>query len=739
MNSFKRIVSLPIRRRRKSKRDIGPRQRRRIQAELRQVKDIYCRNDQCVSTSNFITSVSNGAALTSTQSSASVIPSSVQCNFPESHLESSNVSSEESLFESLTDNYFCDDSDDGIHTSSEELGEEFRDVHEHLSVGVDLFKDCLIALLMDNNMSHVQGNNILALLRSHQCFSYLPKDVRTLLRTPKTPVELFDVEPGEYLHLGFESALINSLQSTSPSLIPRSLQVDFSTDGATLDNSGNIVLWPIQCRIANIPNAKPEVVGIYRGSRKPSSASQFFSRFVVDINSVIDNGGILYQDTKFPVTLRCFVADAPARAFILNHKSHMAANPCSKCTVTGQYFDGRMVYISLDNTPRTDENYMLQIDEEHHKGPSPLSDLPFGMVSQVPFESMHLLFIGIMKKCFEAWIDGKFSKLSKLAGHSLQTVSSRLETLKQYCPRDFARPPRGLGAYKRFKATENRQFLLYTGVVVLYGILDEDVYLHFVLLHAAIRSLACERSPNFHFADLALRTYVEKCEAIYGLTFFSYNIHGLLHVVEDVKRFGPLDAYSAFPYENNMSIFRKYCRKPDLPLQQIANRRAEQSNKCNNRFVNNCLPAVVDNPSIEMLGRHAAGPLPRELFHRSCQQFQRAKIGRWLFTRQIRDNCCILRDATICVIENFLTIETINYLLVRKFLHVQDFYDVGVPSSSVGVYKCSTLINETCIILFEEVSAKCYRMPFWRFSDCNSSDESDNDDECNQYICAVLL
>lgn len=189
----------------------------------------------------------------------------------------------------------------------------------------------------------------------------------------------------------------------------------------------------------------------------------------------------MYKNTKFPVTLHCFIADAPARAFILNHKSHMATKPCSKCTVTGQYYGRQMIYTSLNNFPRTDENYKLQVDEEHHKGPSPLSDLPFGMVSQVPFESMHLLFLGVMKKYFEAWIDGKFSKLSKLPSHRIQTASSRLETLKQFCPCDFARLPRGLGDYKRFKATENRQFLLYTGVVVMYRILNKDVYLHFFL------------------------------------------------------------------------------------------------------------------------------------------------------------------------------------------------------------------------------------------------------------------
>lgn len=64
-------------------------------------------------------------------------------------------------------------------------------------------------------------------------------------------------------------------------------------------------------------------------------------------------------------------------------------------------------------------------------------------------------------------------------------------------------------------------------------------------------------------------------EDIYGSTFLSYNIHGILHLVEDVLRFGPLDSYSAFPYES-MVYFRKMCRKPHISLWQIAARRAEQ-------------------------------------------------------------------------------------------------------------------------------------------------------------------
>lgn len=42
-----------------------------------------------------------------------------------------------------------------------------------------------------------------------------------------------------------------------------------------------------------------------------------------------------------------------------------------------------------------------------------------------------------------------------------------------------------------------------------------------------------------------------------------------------MRQLGSLDSFSAFPYENNMSNFRKYCRKTNFPLQQFSNRMAE--------------------------------------------------------------------------------------------------------------------------------------------------------------------
>jgi len=78
-----------------------------------------------------------------------------------------------------------------------------------------------------------------------------------------------------------------------------------------------------------------------------------------------------------------------------------------------------------------------------------------------------------------------------------------------------------------------------------------------------------------NFADCALQKFVIRSEHLYGLIFTSYNVHGLTHLTNDVRRLGPLDSFFAFPYENNMVMFKKFCRKPGLPLQQISNRIAE--------------------------------------------------------------------------------------------------------------------------------------------------------------------
>lgn len=157
------------------------------------------------------------------------------------------------------------------------------------------FQEKLASCFIDNHLTHVQSNNILSLLRSHSCFHYLPKDVRTLLNTPRVKTIVFKVEPGEYIHFDVETSIIEVLSCFPIDSFPNQIDIDFHTDGLNLDKSGSMHIWPIQCRLANMKHMRPIIVGIYKGTAKPYNANLFFEKFIADIKKIIANGGIIFK------------------------------------------------------------------------------------------------------------------------------------------------------------------------------------------------------------------------------------------------------------------------------------------------------------------------------------------------------------------------------------------------------------------------------------------------------------
>ena len=136
----------------------------------------------------------------------------------------------------------------------------------------------------------------------------------------------------------------------------------------------------------------------------------------------------------------------------------------------------------------------------------------------------------------------------------LDLISDRLESFYEEIPTDFARKPRSLEFVKKWKATECRQFLLYSGPVALKGIIDEEMYDNFITLHIAISLLTNpDRTLNLATLNLAqelLTDFINSFTAIYGSRYVSHKVHNILHVVEDVKKFGILDNFSAFDFES---------------------------------------------------------------------------------------------------------------------------------------------------------------------------------------------
>ena len=126
----------------------------------------------------------------------------------------------------------------------------------------------------------------------------------------------------------------------------------------------------------------------------------------------------------------------------------------------------------------------------------------------------------------------------------------------------------------RWKATELRSFLLYTGPIALKGALSSSYYKHFLSLSLSIRILCEDNEMNrnvlLESAKELLNYFVYNSKVCYGDTFCVYIVHGLIHIVDDVEYFKKLlQAISAFAFENYLQELKRFVRSRHNPVAQI--------------------------------------------------------------------------------------------------------------------------------------------------------------------------
>lgn len=115
-------------------------------------------------------------------------------------------------------------------------------------------KDKLCKLISDYHISHNCVNELLQILRSEGLD--LPKDVRTLLKTPKTH-EIINVYPGSYIHIGVEYMVSPILVAYFDKLKCTNLiQLSINIDGLPITKNSKSTLWPILIPFVNIVDLK---------------------------------------------------------------------------------------------------------------------------------------------------------------------------------------------------------------------------------------------------------------------------------------------------------------------------------------------------------------------------------------------------------------------------------------------------------------------------------------------------
>jgi hypothetical protein len=160
--------------------------------------------------------------------------------------------------------------------------------------------------------------------------------------------------------------------------------------------------------------------------------------------------------------------------------------------------------------PRTDDEFSKFTYVHHQKCASILASHGVSCIAQFPLDYVHLVCLGVTRRLLTFLKrEPKTWKLS--SRHELQ-ISEKLILLHGNMSSEFARQPRSLIELDRWKATEFRQFLLYTGPVVLRGILPDNLYQHFLSLSIAISIMldmnTAKRSSYLHYARTLITHFV---------------------------------------------------------------------------------------------------------------------------------------------------------------------------------------------------------------------------------------
>lgn len=552
------------------------------------------------------------------------------------------------------------------------------------------FESSLRVWAMNNNITHSALSQLLVILNNHT-YHNLPLDARTLLKTSRLPLyNLTEIGNGSFWYYGLEKCILNMVEEQYD---VDTLELLINIDGLPIAKSSNSSIWPILC--SDTKFKKVFMIGAYYGHEKPIDSNMYLEQFVNEIVPLVQNGFKMPNNKLITIKMHGLICDAPAKSFVLCTKGHTGYYSCSKCIIKGSYINNRICFplytTEIEDNGHSDEIIGfsdLRTDLEfknndyadtYQHSISILNNIPqFGLISNVPLDYMHLVCLGVIKKMINLWISGPLP--IRMLARDIKIISDKLIDYQKTTPNDFSRKPRSLYDYKHFKATELRNFLLYTGPIVLKNYLQNNLYTNFIVLHVSITILInpnyCTNNTFIVYAKKLLIKFVLGFQKLYGEENVSHNVHNLLHLADDVQKYGALDEFSAFRFENHMSSIKKMLRKSERPLQQLAKRYSERENivKLNNT-------KLIRQSGLKKL--HTSGPLTNSISTNktSVIQYKQYTSSKLSIICDGTKNCfCLLNDNVVVFVQNIV-----------KFISSDKIYICGYDLKPLTPYSCYTI------------------------------------------------
>lgn len=561
-------------------------------------------------------------------------------------------------------NYLSDWSDE------DEIDDNYDDAEK--------YKDFLMTWTHQYGIQKNAVSDLLKFLKANGC-NFLPADSRTLLHTP-TRREIVRLPPGEYCHIGLVKAIDYYLMNCK--VVPKDITLDFNIDGVPLSHSSKNSFWLILVQVFGSPyNRKIFVVGVFNGTNKPENFVDFLAPTIEEANKLDE---YQFNCKRVNIKIRCVICDAPARNSVLGTKSYNDYHGCEICTQEGAYINHRMTFPDIIFDKRTDTSFRNQNQIEHHNSDSAFLALNIDMIANFPLDYLHTVCIGVVKKMLHMWLKGDFK--ARLQGSDVERISSRLNAVAKSQPSDFQRKCRPLNEYSYYKGTELRTMIVYVLPVVTKGILTGDKYQHLLLLHVAIVILVDPQLCKTQ-ADLAhclLEHFVRNFSNIYGSQHIVYNVHSLLHMVDDVKLYGNLDEYSAFPFESYMSKIKSMLRRPNGSLLLGMNLNEEKA----------------DNFILKKKEKQDGYDIYREIVVRT-----------FVLNNTLRNKWFQTVDKHIYQFEYCIQIGDLKTIYARRVVRMISLFKVPIDSDKLGIFESDGRLSELMPIDVINVQCKVFGIP----------------------------
>jgi len=412
------------------------------------------------------------------------------------------------------------------------------------------------------------------------------------------------------------------------------------------------------------------VWGIWFDKKLKPDMNLYLKPFVSSLVKMERVGGVSWKNPSTgtvhisPVRAPIFVADAPARAAILNMQEHQAKYACNACEqktsklaappiIPGGKKNRRKRRFTFKEdaaTLRTQERMLAcaivgtdLAPKRGIKGLSEIRHIPFLDLSTcVLAEYMHCVLCGVVRQICSLWL---FEKGPWYIGDHLNEINKFLE--QEIHPPDFvSRLPRSFEYFAQLKANEFRSYLLYFSLVIVAPFLKDEYHQHWMLFVQGIFILLTESisENDLLTAKALLRLFIRDLGSLYNDEQYVYNCHQILHYCLYVRRWGCLWSNAAFSFEGMNGILADMIHGSKNEGRELLNKLslAQGTQMLQNKIVT----AAKLKSGLSVLGK----PMPRVLTELESNRLQalnaniqdlefygRIQIGREKFSSQEYD------------------------------------------------------------------------------------------------------